>query len=350
MPLKKKDATEASPAHTAALSEQPHRGSHARSSACTSARPNACTSDREAAPQMPVGQAAPRIRPHIPTTIGLINADAAGHQAPSQILIHDFAAALLAYNAASAAGIEGLDTAPALPYFHIPAATLPATYGTSHTTQDSSNASAGQDTLDTLATCDALVLAFDATSGHAPKGLMQLIENVCAIRMNGSTGAAQKSTLPTSSQALVGNEHHAIRHAMHRIRIYAIARVDGLDSRPAYQAFCEIKHAFEHMQEPTREAAGAIWCGGLAIAGGDLITPLRKSPRMGMLLRKRSGAMDRLVAAVRSGRTVEDAAHAFGSTSTHAKAAGEGIVYAPAPLPPWVYPLYKKYLQPQKEY
>ena len=49
------------------------------------------------------------------------------------------------------------------------------------------------------------------------------------------------------------------------------------------------------------------WCGGVAICAGSGIAALRHSPRMGLLRRPFSEAMDKLVGAVRMGCSIEHA-------------------------------------------
>ena len=52
---------------------------------------------------------------------------------------------------------------------------------------------------------------------------------------------------------------------------------------------------------------GLSWCGGVAICAGSGIAALRRSPRMGLLRRPFSEAMDKLVGAVRMGCSIEHA-------------------------------------------
>lgn len=55
------------------------------------------------------------------------------------------------------------------------------------------------------------------------------------------------------------------------------------------------------------ERQGQLWCGGVAICAGSGIAALRHSPRMGLLRRPFSEAMDKLVGAVRMGCSIEHA-------------------------------------------
>lgn len=55
------------------------------------------------------------------------------------------------------------------------------------------------------------------------------------------------------------------------------------------------------------ERQGQLWCGGVVICAGSGIAALRRSPRMGLLRRPFSEAMDKLVGAVRMGCSIEHA-------------------------------------------
>ena len=63
--------------------------------------------------------------------------------------------------------------------------------------------------------------------------------------------------------------------------------------------------------EAACEGAGLAWAGGLVVPGWALVPGLLRHPRMGILRRPLSEATDDLVAAIRSGLTVEEAAHTF---------------------------------------
>ena len=78
--------------------------------------------------------------------------------------------------------------------------------------------------------------------------------------------------------------------------------------------------AIRAAQEGTEQARGTavclhkacerhdqLWCGGVAICAGSGIAALRHSPRMGLLRRPFSEAMDKLVGAVRIGCSIEHA-------------------------------------------
>ena len=61
-----------------------------------------------------------------------------------------------------------------------------------------------------------------------------------------------------------------------------------------------------HLREAC-ERRGLSWCGGIVVCTGSGIAALRHSPRMGLLRRPFSEAMDKLVGAVRMGCSIEHA-------------------------------------------
>ncbi len=73
------------------------------------------------------------------------------------------------------------------------------------------------------------------------------------------------------------------------------------------------------------------WCGGVAICAGSGIAVLRRSPRMGLLRRPFSEAMDKLVGAVRMGCSVEHAQKLGGAATGGVDT--EGMVRAEPALP-----------------
>lgn len=77
------------------------------------------------------------------------------------------------------------------------------------------------------------------------------------------------------------------------------------------------------------------WCGGVVVCAGGGIAALRHSPRMGLLRRPFSEALDKLVGAVRMGCSVEHAQRLGGGDTGNVTA--DGVVFAkPAvPTPIW---------------
>lgn len=73
------------------------------------------------------------------------------------------------------------------------------------------------------------------------------------------------------------------------------------------------------------------WCGGVVICAGSGIAALRHSPRMGLLRRPFSEAMDKLVGAVRMGCSIEHAQLLGGGNADSVDA--DGMVRAKPVLP-----------------
>lgn len=83
------------------------------------------------------------------------------------------------------------------------------------------------------------------------------------------------------------------------------------------------------------ERQGQLWCGGVAICAGSGIAALRHSPRMGLLRRPFSEAMDKLVGAVRMGCSVEHAQRLGGGNAANVDADGMVCAEPAVPAPIW---------------
>lgn len=79
------------------------------------------------------------------------------------------------------------------------------------------------------------------------------------------------------------------------------------------------------------ERRGLSWCGGIVVCTGAGIAALRHSPRMGLLRRPFSEAMDKLVGAVRMGCSIEHAQLLGGGNAGSVDA--DGMVRAKPALP-----------------
>lgn len=89
--------------------------------------------------------------------------------------------------------------------------------------------------------------------------------------------------------------------------------------------------------------AGLTWGGAVAIGGGDLLAGrLERSPRMGWLRRPASEAVDQLIAVMRSGLTVAEAARLPGFDLDQASAREHGVIEARCPVPRFVYERMRK--------
>ena len=100
------------------------------------------------------------------------------------------------------------------------------------------------------------------------------------------------------------------------------------------QAACERTEGACMLIERLRQACELrrlTWCGGVAIYGGSGIAALRRSPRMGLLRRPFSEAMDKLVGAVRMGCSVEHAQKLSGAATGGVET--DGMVRATSTLP-----------------
>lgn len=85
-----------------------------------------------------------------------------------------------------------------------------------------------------------------------------------------------------------------------------------------------------HLREAC-ERRGLSWCGGIVVCTGTGIAALRRSPRMGLLRRPFSEAMDKLVGAVRMGCSIEHAQLLGGGNAGSVDA--DGMVRAKPALP-----------------
>lgn len=77
------------------------------------------------------------------------------------------------------------------------------------------------------------------------------------------------------------------------------------------------------------------WCGGVVICAGSGIAALRHSPRMGLLRRPFSEAMDKLVGAVRMGCSIEHAQLLGGGDADSVDVDGMVRVKPALPAPIW---------------
>ncbi|RGK24491.1 hypothetical protein [Collinsella sp. TF12-2AT] len=83
------------------------------------------------------------------------------------------------------------------------------------------------------------------------------------------------------------------------------------------------------------ERQGQLWCGGVVICAGSGIAALRRSPRMGLLRRPFSEAIDKLVGAVRMGCSIEHAQLLGGGNAGSVDADGMVRVKPALPAPIW---------------
>lgn len=110
-------------------------------------------------------------------------------------------------------------------------------------------------------------------------------------------------------------------------RIYVIVQAAYGSAEQAHVAVGRLREACEHR--------GLSWCGGVIVCTGSGIAALRHSPRMGLLRRPLSEAIDKLVGAVRMGCSVEHAQRLGGSNAEDVDADGAVHAEPTAPAPIW---------------
>lgn len=110
-------------------------------------------------------------------------------------------------------------------------------------------------------------------------------------------------------------------------RVYAMIQAAQEDAEQARGAAVRLHKACERQ--------GQLWCGGVVICAGSGIAALRRSPRMGLLRRPFSEAMDKLVGAVRMGCSIEHAQLLGGGNAGGVDADGMVRVKPALPAPIW---------------
>lgn len=122
----------------------------------------------------------------------------------------------------------------------------------------------------------------------------------------------------------------------------ALDRFGGTGTRVyvVVQAICERTEGTRMLIERLRQACELrrlTWCGGVIACTGSGIAALRHSPRMGLLRRPFSEAMDKLVGAVRMGCSVEHAQLLGGGDISDFDP--DGIITAKQAIPAWLWRL-----------
>ena len=124
----------------------------------------------------------------------------------------------------------------------------------------------------------------------------------------------------------------AIEQALERFgstgaRVYAVIRAAQRGAEQARGTAVRLHKACERHDQ--------LWCGGVAICAGSGIAALRHSPRMGLLRRPFSEAIDKLVGAVRMGCSVEHAQRLGGGNAANVDADGMVCAEPAVPAPIW---------------
>lgn len=128
-------------------------------------------------------------------------------------------------------------------------------------------------------------------------------------------------------EAMVAVEQILDRFGGTETRVYAVIRAAQEGAEQARGAAVRLRKACERQ--------GQLWCGGVVICAGSGIAALRHSPRMGLLRRPFSEAMDKLVGAVRMGCSVEHAQLLGGGNAGSVDADGMVHVEPAVPAPIW---------------
>ena len=124
----------------------------------------------------------------------------------------------------------------------------------------------------------------------------------------------------------------AIEQALERFggtgtRVYAAIRAAQEGAKQARGTAVRLHEACERH--------GQLWCGGVVVCAGSGIAALRHSPRMGLLRRPFSEAMDKLVGAVRMGCSIEYAQLLGGGNAGSVDADGMVRARPAVPAPIW---------------
>ena len=117
-------------------------------------------------------------------------------------------------------------------------------------------------------------------------------------------------------------------------RVYVAVQAVYGSAEKAHVVVGRLREACEHR--------GLSWCGGITVCTGAGIAALRRSPRMGLLRRPFSEAMDKLVGAVRMGCSVKHAQRLGGGNAEDVDT--DGMVYAEPALPAPIWRVAMKYL------
>ncbi len=110
-------------------------------------------------------------------------------------------------------------------------------------------------------------------------------------------------------------------------RVYVVVQADCGSPERAHTVVGHLREACERR--------GLSWCGGVVVCAGSGIAALRHSPRMGLLRRPFSEAMDKLVGAVRMGCSIEHAQRLGGGNAVNVNVDGMICAEPAVPAPIW---------------
>lgn len=135
-------------------------------------------------------------------------------------------------------------------------------------------------------------------------------------------------------ETLTGIEQTLERFGGTETRVYAVIRAAQEGAEQAHGTAVRLHKACERHNQ--------LWCGGIVVCTGTGIAALRHSPRMGLLRRPFSEAMDKLVGAVRMGCSIEHAQLLGGGNAESVDA--DGMVRAKPALPTPIWHAIMKHL------
>ncbi len=128
-------------------------------------------------------------------------------------------------------------------------------------------------------------------------------------------------------EAIIAVEQVLDRLGIAETRVYAVVQALSKNNKQADEVLDHLYRACILRDLP--------WCGGVVICAGSDIAALRHSPRMGLLRRPFSEAMDKLVGAVRMGCSIEHAQLLGGGDADSVDVDGMVRVKPAVPAPIW---------------
>ena len=128
-------------------------------------------------------------------------------------------------------------------------------------------------------------------------------------------------------EAMIAVEQILDRLGNTETRIYVVVQAASKNNKQADEVLDRLYRACLLRDLP--------WCDGVVICAGSGIAALRHSPRMGLLRRPFSEAMDKLVGAVRMGCSVEHAQRLGGGNAEDVDADGMACAEPAVPVPIW---------------
>lgn len=128
-------------------------------------------------------------------------------------------------------------------------------------------------------------------------------------------------------EAMIAVEQILDRFGDTETRVYVVVQALSKNNKQADEVLDHLYRACILRDPP--------WCGGVVVCAGSGIAALRHSPRMGLLRRPFSEAMDKLVGAVRMGCSIEHAQLLGGGDADGVDVDGMVRVKPAVPAPIW---------------